>query len=257
MIIENKVYDDDSQDEVWNCVYSEAYGGEKILGTVFNLKEVSISETHKRNVAKISKDVERIKETLEIGGETDFNFSKKIGIHRQSKYGIYKKILNEIKDNEKKVEAIALLDHCEEQTRKIVNFSLMLCNGSLQTLKGTLDKDRIDVFIYLLHNYFMGRDELILSHCAPCYVKSLKEYLDLFKDENSPHLSIYKYCLEIYHIKNKKLVKNILDSGKKAINTPDRVIEYMNLAIRFWKCKAKYYEEIGIVDKGILELWNA
>ena len=128
MITENKVYDDDSQDEVWKSVYSKAYSGEKILGKIFNLKEISISETRKRNVAKISKDVECfkdtgiIKETIEIGGETDFNFSKKRGIHRQTKYGIYRKILNEIKDKGKKDEAIALLNHCEEQTKKIVNF---------------------------------------------------------------------------------------------------------------------------------------
>ena len=75
-------------------------------------------------------------------------------MHRQSKYGIYKEILESIDDQERKRNALKLLEYCKQSTHEAENYSLMLCNGSLQTVKGSLDTDRIDVFLYLLDNYY-------------------------------------------------------------------------------------------------------
>lgn len=53
-----------------------------------------------------------------------------------------------------------LLDYCCNMTGKIGNFSLMQTTGSLQTIKGTFTvTDRIDTFIYVLNNYYLGIDE--------------------------------------------------------------------------------------------------
>ena len=238
MIIKNTDYDD-SDKVIWESVYLLAYEN-KIIGTNFDIGNVMESKRRKRIVAKAKED-----DNLEIGGETDFNFSSKTGIHKQSKYDIYKNILKSINDKNKKIEAIKLLEDCKNKTHKIENFSLLLCNGSLQTLKGTLDKDRIDVFLYLLDNYYRGKDMVILSHCAPNYEEKLKKYLNLFIESN-PKESIYKYCDEVYHIGDRNLVKDLIKSGKKTITTPERVVEYMKLAIRFWECKSLYYKLANI-----------
>lgn len=239
MLFEEMDYDD-SDRRIWQAVYVKAYAKKKI-GEKFDIYNAKESVERKRIVAK-----SRECNGIEVGGETDFNFGSKIGIHRQSKYGIYKKILGSIDDKERKKEALKLLEFCKQKTHKIDNFSLILCNGSLQTLKGVLDKDRIDLFIYLLDNYYRGKDELILSHCVPDYEEILKEYLNLFKVENDIKESIFNYCKEVYHISNRSLVKDLINSGKKSINTPDRVIEYMKLAVRFWNCKSAYYQNVGI-----------
>ena len=245
-MLEDKDYDD-SDRVVWEDVYSKAYA-KKIIGERFDINNSDESKERKRIVAK------DFKEDQEIGGETDFNFSSKLGNHRKSKYGIYEDILKSINDENQKKEALKLLKYCKKMTYKIDDFSLMLCDGSLQTLKGTLDKDRIDLFIYLLDNYYRGKDEVILSHCVPAYEEKLKRFLNLFEDKNDSKESIYKYCKEIYHISNRTLVKDLIKSGRRAINTPERVIEYMKLAVRFWNCKAAYYQYCNMLELESIEI---
>ena len=95
MLFEEMDYDD-SDRRIWEAVYVKVYAKKKI-GEKFDINNAKESEERKRIVAK-SWECNRI----EVGGETDFNFSSKIGIHRQSKYGIYKKILSSIDDKKEK-----------------------------------------------------------------------------------------------------------------------------------------------------------
>lgn len=231
-------YDDERS--TWEYIYKRSYA-EKTVGKFFDINNPVYSDYRKRYVAQALNDP-----NVEISGETDFNFSSKIGVHRQSKYGIYKEILESIDDQERKRNALKLLEYCKQSTHGAENYSLMLCNGSLQTVKGSLDMDRIDVFLYLLDNYYKKKDELILSHCSFDAQNDLRNYLDLFLCEDDYKESIYVYCNEIYHISNKKLIDDLVKSGRSSLKSPDRIIDYMKLAIRFWNAKSKYYQEVGI-----------
>ena len=149
-------------------------------------------------------------------------------------------------DQEKKKKTLNLLDYCKRATFEPENYSLMICNGSLQTVKGSFDLDRIDVFLYLLDNYYKKKDELILSHCSYETIDKLIKYLDLFCCKDNPKNSVYNYCKEVYHISSKKLVDDIIKSGHISIKSPDWIVAYMKLAIRFWNIKASFYKKFGI-----------
>ena len=232
------VYDDDQ--DTWDNIYIIAYNNKIIVGEKFVIKEYAYSKDRKRYVVQ-DKD-----KKLEISGETDFNFSLKVGLYRQSKYDTYKKILESIDDQKRQREALELLDCCEQATHEPENYSLMLCNGSMQTMKGSLDMDRIDVFLYLLDSYYKKENELILSHCVFNEQNNLRNYLNMFTCKANSKDSIYVYCNEIYHISDKELIDDMIKSGRTSIKSPDRVVEYMKLAVRFWKAKYQYYQDIGI-----------
>lgn len=231
-------YDDDKS--AWDEIYKLSYSN-KVVGKHFDINNPFYSDSRKRYVAQALNNHD-----VEISGETDFNFSSKIGAHRQSKYGIYKGILESIDDRERRRNALKLLEYCKKATHETENYSLMLCNGSLQTVKGSFDMDRIDVFLYLLDNFYKKKDELILSHCSFAAQNDLRNYLNLFLCEANYKESIYVYCREIYHISNKKLIDDIIKSGRLSPKSPDRIIDYMKLAVRFWCAKSYYYQEIGV-----------
>lgn len=231
-------YDDDKT--TWDDIYKRSYD-RKIVDKNFDINNPYYSDYRKRYVAQAKNNP-----NVEISGETDFNFSSKIGVHRQSKYGIYKEVLESIEDQERKRNALKLLEYCKQSTHEVENYSLMLCNGSLQTVKGSFDMDRIDVFLYLLDNYYKKKDELILSHCSFDAQNDLRNYLNLFLCEDNYKESIYVYCNEIYHISNKELIDDLVKSGRLSLKSPDRIIDYMKLAVRFWCAKSYYYQKVGI-----------
>lgn len=237
----NKEYRDDDPD-VWEHVYKTAYKN-KIIGKEFNI--VNPKEINGRYVASKKDD-----DNITISGETDFNFSDKLYIvGKKTKYKYYSEILDTIEDTECRQNCMELLDYCCNMTGKIGNFSLM------QTIKGTFTvTDRIDTFIYVLNNYYLGIDEMVLSRCtASSTVNKLKKYLDLFKD-TEPKNSIYKYCREVYHISSEDLVSDLIKSGKHTICTVEELIDYMILAVRFWTLKSYYYKEVGISKSWNLRL---
>ena len=243
----NKEYRDDDPD-VWEHVYKTAYKN-KIIGKEFNI--VNPKEINGRYVASKKDD-----DNITISGETDFNFSDKLYIvGKKTKYKYYSEILDTIEDTECRQNCMELLDYCCNMTGKIGNFSLMQTTGSLQTIKGTFTvTDRLDTFIYVLNNYYLGIDEMVLSRCtASSTVNKLKKYLDLFKD-TEPKNSIYKYCREVYHISSEDLVSDLIKSGKHTICTVEELIDYMILAVRFWTLKSYYYKEVGISKSWNLRL---
>ena len=179
---------------------------------------------------------------LRLRGETDFNFNDK-------KCERYEKIINKIKDEETKSNALSLLKECKKMHHSLLNFSLMQSVGKMQEVKSKGLKiryyyeqlDRLDTFIYYLDDY--KKDESLILNCAYANKKCLKDYLDKFKD-------VYDYCEKIYFIKIEKnkrnteedLIQKLIKSGRKALDSCERVIEYMNLAIEFWGKKKEYFE---------------
>lgn len=248
MDIFNEDYADDAK-EVWEQVYIKAYQN-KIIGKTFDVQNPK--KYNGRYVAINKNDND-----ITISGETDFNFSDECYVVRgKTKYRYYRDILDTIADEKRKGKCIDLLNYCCGMTSKVGNFSLMQTTGALQTVKGTFTvTDRIDSFVYVLNNYYLGIDEMVLFRCtAADTVEKLKKYLDLFKDENTPQNSIYNYCKEVYHISSHELVDDLKKSGKHTICTVEELIDYMILAVRFWTAKSHYYKEVGISDKWKLKL---
>ncbi len=134
----------------------------------------------------------------------------------------------------------------------LVNFSLLQVMGNMQDFKSKGLKlccnknkydylDRLDTFIYNLNNYFEVDDKSkddtnLLKNSSKCNASSLKEYLSSFKDIN-------KYCKEVYFIDDKEFIKKLIESGKQPISSSERVVEYMDLALEFWKIKATYFDK--------------
>ena len=180
-----------------------------------------------------------------IGGDTDFNFQRKV----------YNKLLpiiyHNLKDNREEYEARkAQLDNCRSMQHHILNFSVMPVMGNLQQFKSRglpLNHndyewlDRPDTLIYCLNDYFCNTESSELNK----YLKyenysgnseALETYLSAFKKD------IYLYCEKIYFIENRELVNALIENGNKPIKTIDDVVRYMNLADRFWQNKETYFK---------------
>lgn len=171
-----------------------------------------------------------------MSGETDFNF-------KDIKFKYYKDLINEdktISDCEKE-KIIKQLEECKKMHHSLCNFSLIPMTGGMNNVKGMLQQDRIDRFIYVLDDYFKNKNNItnykhhIFSQCRSNKIiqEALSEYLSLFDD-------IYDYCRKIYKIDDAKFVERFIESGSKEISTANQVREYMNLAEQYWKMKAEF-----------------
>jgi hypothetical protein len=233
-----RIYENDSNQEVWNDLYKKIYIEDNLIAQRFDI--LNNESKRKRFIAYDKQD-----RGYFVGGETDFNFSKKIGQHRLSKYKIYQTILEKNNDEEKKKESLAYLEKCSIMTNNMVNFSLMLSQGSMQSLKGTISNDRFDLYLFLVDEYLRGHNELIFGHCAYKYMNYMKNFFALFNQ------NVYEFCKQIYFIYDENLVYDLINSGKKMMDSPERVMEYMNLAIRYWREKAKNCKEKYNIDISI------
>ena len=173
---------------------------------------------------------------FKISGETDFNF-------KDIKFKYYKELIindNNISDYDKQ-ESLKKLEKCKKMHHSLCNFSLMPMTGGMNNVKGMLQQDRIDRFIYVLYDYFKNKNNItnykhhIFSQCRSNKIiqESLSEYLSLFDD-------IYDYCRKIYKIDDAQFVERFIESGSKEISTANQVREYMNLAEQYWKMKAEF-----------------
>jgi hypothetical protein len=169
-----------------------------------------------------------------FSGETDFNF--KVGF-AHSRGTLYHKLLdNSHLPNDDKNFYKKRLSECQKLTHSIVNVSLMPMSGNLQSTKANIGNDRIDVFIRMLDHYYRNNENVLMNYTSYENMPFLKEYLDIFNN-------IYQYCDVIYHI-DRSLVDELIESGKKAIDTPERVIDFMSLAYRFWHQKLENLKRI-------------
>lgn len=69
----------------------------------------------------------------------------------------------------------------------------MPITGNLQGTKGTIGKDRFDVFIWALHLYYnYGIDLIINSHTTVQSIKELIEILNCFERDPKSPKSLFK-----------------------------------------------------------------
>lgn len=171
----------------------------------------------------------KISEKIKFSGETDFNFTNGWAHSRLQKYQ------KAIKTSSIPVEYSIMYSNNLEILKKlnysIVNISLIPETGNLQSAKQGIGNDRLDTFIWALDQYYNGKN-IIMNHSSYDNAAVLENYLNLFGNVND-------YCRAIYHI-NESLVDDLIISGSQPINTPERIICFMNLAIRFWNQKISY-----------------
>lgn len=175
---------------------------------------------------------------MRFSGETDFNFNPngKVFGYGRSHYHHYEKLLRE--DNSKgftSEELIEKLKTCKDRYHSQPNISLMPQTGNLQSVKKGVGNDRLDVFVLCIDSYYKKNFNALLNHCSHENRKYLQSFLDLFKSAN-------EYCNVIHHI-DQKLTEDLIESGRKPIDSADRIIEYMDLFDRFWNQKKKYIDE--------------
>ena len=122
------------------------------------------------------------------------------------------------------------------------NISIMPVTGGLNNTKKSVGNDRLDVFLLALKLYYQenGYPSLLLSSGKQSLVywsdiNVLKEYLDSFD-------GLYDYCDKVYHI-NKELVDLLCESGRTPIDSAARVVDYIRLALEFWRQKDEYYKK--------------
>ena len=185
-------------------------------------------------MAKAFKYKGKESEILKFSGETDFNFSKKkVFGYGRSRYDHYKVVLGE---NFPECECI--LEECYNKFHSQENISILPQTGNLQLVKKGIGNDRLDAFIWCLNAFYQEQGNLMLNFCSADNINALNSYLHLFSD-------VYEYCNVIYGI-NKELTSRLIVSGKQEIDSPKRVIEYMNLAKDFWEQKRKFIDSCRI-----------
>lgn len=209
-------------------LYKEVYGEKLVVGDKSN--------------GQFKFDKEK-NECIVIAGDIDFNF-------KMNKIKSFIDIIDNGISNMKYEEKSDLKNRIlsmHEFTYHPDNISLMPVTGALNNIKQYLGNDRLDTFLLALKLYYEeGTTSFILSAPGRANMpviankNNLKNFLDSFKDEEDKLQSIYKYCEQIYHI-DSKLVNDLCLSGKKPIDTPERVLEYIELACRFWEQKNRYY----------------
>lgn len=126
------------------------------------------------------------------------------------------------------------LEECYIKFHSCENISILPQTGNLQLMKKGIGNGRLDTFIWSLNTYYEEQGNLILNFCSADNMSALNAYLNLFSD-------VYEYCSVIYGI-NKELTLRLITSGKQEIDSPKRVIEYVNLAKDFWKQKRAYID---------------
>lgn len=182
-------------------------------------------------------------ESIGLAGDCCFNF-------KQEKINMFIKIISNEKDSVLKKRAEKLLSLAQKMHHSPLNFALMPTNGGMNIVKGDGQHgfDRFDVFVSALDLYF----NINKKDKNPTAIKLIAEfetsYNSLYPFLNSIG-SFKSYCDFFYpeltskSTKDKKLLNALIKSGQKPIDSTERVIEYIELAKRFWKAKANYYKE--------------
>ena len=196
----------DSTDNVWKfyyCRYGNQLKGKKLT---INGKEFNVH------------------------GEVDFNFS-------MDKINEYKYIIKNDKKvaTEKRELANELLDICSYYNYSLLNYSIMPSTGNLQATKGSIGKDRFDVFIWALYLYDKGTDLILNSQTTAQNLHELIGVLDAFRPMS-------QYYEIIYDISEPGLISSLIKSGEKRIDTTDRVLDYIVLAFRVWQTRNNNFD---------------
>lgn len=223
----------DTSNEAW-----EVY---KLLYEVNFPDETELKQNKRRRFIeeRITVNNRTSAKTINFSGDTDFNYTKGFA---HSRLTAYRKYLKDGKIPGKYAKIYSNnLTIFEELTYSIVNVSLIPQNGNMQAIKQGVGNDRLDTFIWALDEYYNKTSNVLFNHSSANNMPVLKEYLAMYQD-------VYEYCATVYHI-NESLVDELIESGKRAVDSPERVIEFMNLTYRFWTQKAKFLRAQADVKK--------
>ncbi|HEY8909700.1 MAG TPA: hypothetical protein VIM51_05405 [Desulfosporosinus sp.] len=243
----------DSSREIWKY-YKEIYT-EKHWPLIkeFDLENVlTYEERNSKRPKEIKRYYSYIKQEssnkekfgfeFSLGGECDFNFN-------EEKKRQFKELL-QVNSSTKELEE--QLEKCCSMHHDKLNFSVVPTTGKMNNFKGTVyfdgseikcenstrwhksAYDRLDTFVYCLNEFFINKNELVLSLSTQCNKSCLQEYLNTFSND------IYNYCRDIYFIKNRNFVKRLIENGRKPINNSVDLKQYMDLAIEYWKIKESH-----------------
>lgn len=171
-----------------------------------------------------------------ISGDTIFNFNEK-KIYRINTF------LNSISTSLDLNYINKIKDICIIKNHSLQNLSLMIQTGGINNVKGTKYKnnkdiigDRFDKLVYKLDKYFRTRNDEFSIFARPN-----GEYLKAFLDKvYSKTDSIYEFINDFYFINNKDLINEIIMCGEQEINDVKTLLNYMELAIKFWEERKKY-----------------
>lgn len=95
--------------------------------------------------------------------------------------------------------------------------------------------DRFDSFVYFLNQYYNSKDKhAILKPYNTVNKDLLIKYLDEFED-------VFDYCAKVYFITDRFFIQELIQHGGKPMDSGHRVVEYMDLACRYWKLKEEVY----------------
>lgn len=167
---------------------------------------------------------------LLFSGDTDFNFTKGFA---HSRLENYRKWLSDVpKFRDMYQNHLTIM---EDLTYSVVNISLMPQSGNLQGVKQGVGNDRMDTFIWALTAYYEGSANVLFNHASYENTEALEDYLSMFEN-------VYDYCQTVYHI-NASLVDDLAASGACPIRTPEEILRFMTLAIRFWRQKSSFLHE--------------
>lgn len=237
-------FDPDSSPNAWEFyrkIYNESQWS---FWDEFDFKNLKLLNKPYRLHGKISYKkssyVKVLGKEFKFSGDCAFNFNDK-------KCKRFDSLLSE-KDKE-------LLQKCKSNHHNILNFSLLPTTGGLNNFKGKLYvtdiagvnysgvqhqncDDRLDSFLYCINQYFERKSKLIFCCCSEANESCLESFLLLFDD-------IYDFCEKLYLIRDKILVRKLLNNGKKPITTHEDVIRYMNLAIEFWEYRKIIFDNMN------------
>lgn len=175
---------------------------------------------------------------INMSGDTDYNFGPGWSHSIRKKYENYlEKVPSEYEDLYN-----TQLSRCVKLYKSVLNISFMPQTGNLQSAKKGIGNDRLDTFIWALNSYYIDETSLLFNNSTFNNTSYLKEYLDLFKTEHKEE-TIYNYCYKIYGIESHELVDELIMHGKEAIDSPEKVIAFMNRAYRFWCQKLVYIKK--------------
>lgn len=243
--VEEISYEYDSSEEMWDF-YDEIYK------ETFKLDSPIIKELKGRNKDKFYRCY-KIIDDIRFGGEVDFNFSAE---GKKAKIDYFEKVL--IKDKScvdlyrDKIRSMLAL--VKKRHHSIENVSIMPSNGNMQFTKQSIGNDRFDVMAFAVDEYCKGNTALLLVHCAPEFQNTLKKFMrSICFDSEQNTLNTILYFEKIYNINDIDLIQNLIESGKKAIDSAQRVLEYIELAYRVWICRSNKYVDVTKYDKSRID----
>lgn len=194
-------------------------------------------------------------EKIKVSGDCCFNFNiKKYRYFADiiNNGTICENVLNKLKETNKTEEdyrkyLLSMLKFCKMFHHSPVNIALMPTTGGMNILKQQLANDRFDTFLWILSTYFSGFDSIVLG--GSMYVANRSELNEFLKKFNG---NIIEYCNKFYpsNTEQNDLIREIIESGKRAMISPVDVHRYMVLAYKFWSSRRveNYMDEYLGVD---------